>query len=444
MQARPLSHVELVDETLREGDARGYHEHPPEVRAALVRRIHEIAGINEFSLGMAVVNANEHATLTQLLEARRRGLLPDSFRVHVYGWLQIHDQCQRFFETISAEDRACVWFDMAINTSDTLSRSQDIPWLKAHGWLKSAGDTVPTEQLLEARTAAFTDALGRYTGLGLSGMHWLLQDGFRSSETELDACIAAGIAGGGAGVRLHDSVGIATPPTVTTRLEHLAQRFPTTRIQVHFHDDFGMATANTITGLLMGAAGADVTVNGIGNRAGNAVTQEVLMALRVIFGTSLPGVQYTRLTELAELVERHFAIARSPHSPITGPILHLDESSPRTHLLHSDATTWHPYDPRDVGATLEAAHSPSSGRLAIVLTLRRAAEALATSGVIVDQDLIDRALSWANRERRARAERFRPQALAALRTYQETLRASYFTDDDLVEAAKRTKGMFDS
>ena len=438
-----LDNVVLVDETLREGDARGYHTHTPEARAALIRLIHEVGGINEFSLGMAVINPNEHATLQHVLEARRRGLLPSTIRFHVYGWFQIHDRCHQFLSQLSAEERRCIEFDMALNASDTLARSQDMPWLRTHGWL-TGDDPVSAERLLEARTRAYTDVTRSYEDLGLDSVGVLLQDGFRSTEAELDACIAAGLAGGGDGVRLHDTVGIATPPLVIARLEHLRTVFPETKMHVHFHDDFGMATANTLTGLLAGAVGADVTVNGVGNRAGNAPTQEVLMGLKVMFDTTLPGVQYARLTELARAVEQHFALAQSPHASITGEFVHLDESSIRTHLLHTTGdTTWAPYDPRDVGATLEAAHSPSSGQPAIELTLQRAAAKLAADGVSVGPELLARAQAWMASERDQRAKQFRPQALLALETYQRALRSSYVTDAELVEVALSTKGTFE-
>lgn len=441
---RRLDHVVLVDETLREGDARGYHTHTPEARAGLIKLIHEVGGINEFSLGMAVVNGNEFATLQHALEARRRGLLPASIRFHVYGWFQIHDRCQQVLAQLSAEERSCIAFDMAISASDTLTRSQDVPWLRAHGWLSRDEELLSAGRLLEARASAYTDVMRPYQELGLAGVGILLQDGFRSTETELDACIAAGIAGGGEGVRLHDTVGIATPPLVIRRLEHLGAVFPETQVHVHFHDDFGMATANTITGLMAGAGGADVTVNGVGNRAGNASTQEVLMGLKVMCETVLPGVQYGRLTELARAVEQHYALAQSPHAPVTGRLVHLDESSIRTHLLHTAGdTTWAPYDPRDVGATLEAAHSATSGQYAIELTLQRAKAALAADGVSIDPELVARAYSWMTSERELRAGHFRPLALSALETYQQALRSSYVTDAELVGVAVATKGTFD-
>lgn len=439
-----LDHVVLVDETLREGDARGYHTHTPEARAQLIHLIHEVGGINEFSLGMAVVNGNEFATLQLALEARRRGLLPSSIRFHVYGWFQIHDRCQQVLGQFSAEERSCISFDMALNASDTLSRSQDLPWLRAHGWLSCSEDAVSPGRLLDARASAYTHVMRSYQNLGLSGVGILLQDGFRSTEPELDACISAGLAGGGNGLRLHDTVGIATPPLVMKRLEHLGSVFPDTHVHVHFHDDFGMATANTLTGLMMGAVGADVTVNGIGNRAGNASTQEVLMGLKVMCDTALPGVQYGRLTELARAVEQHYALAQSPHASVTGRLVHLDESSIRTHLLHTAGdTTWAPYDPRDVGATLEAAHSSTSGQFAIELTLQRAKAALATDGVAIDPDLVARAYRWMSSEREQRADRYRPLALSALDSYQAALRSSYVTDSDLVGVAISTKGTFD-
>jgi 2-isopropylmalate synthase len=205
-----------------------------------------------------------------------------------------------------------------------------------------------------------------------------------------------------------------------------------------------MASANTITALTHGAVGADVTSNGVGNRAGNAPVADVLMALKVLYKTELPGVRFERLTELARAVERYFGLAQSPFAPVTGRLLHLDEASPRTHLMETVAPdTYLPYDPRIVGGRLEAAHAPGSGRRSVELLMQRRASTLREARIEATPELVDRAYAWVVAQRRERADRHRPVAIAAIETYEHELRASYVTDEDIVTRALATLGRFD-
>jgi isopropylmalate/homocitrate/citramalate synthase len=242
-------------------------------------------------------------------------------------------------------------------------------------------------------------------------------------------------------VRLHDSVGAATPSSVEARLRDLSTRFPRAEIFGHFHDDFGMAVANSLTALECGAAGVDVTMNGVGNRAGNADCAAVFAALKVVYGLEVPGVRFDKLTGLAREVERHYALLRSLHAPITGRLLHLDESTMRTHLMHTvSPDTYLPYDPALVGSRLQAAHAPGSGRQAVELVLERARTELAGRGIPLDSALIERAFEWVTKERARRATDLRERALDAMDQYVQLLRSSYVTDDDLLARVIATNG----
>jgi len=143
-------------------------------------------------------------------------------------------------------------------------------------------------------------------------------------------------------------------------------------------------------------------------------------------------------------VERHYALMRSLHAPITGRLLHLDESTMRTHLMHTvSPDTYLPYDPALVGSHLEAAHAPGSGRQAVELVLERAGAELASRGIPLDSALIERAFEWVTKERARRATELRGRALDAMDQYVRLLRSSYVTDDDVLARVIATKGRFD-
>jgi hypothetical protein len=445
MSTIDLRAVRLSDETLREGDSRGYHTHAPAARIALLRLIYDITGIRRFSTLFAPVNENDRQTLLAALAARREGAFPADAVLHIAGWAQCEASARSILSALQPDDLATLSFSSATTASEDIARGADGPWLVSHDGSNDDWRTVPWPELSRRLAAAFEAMTRRFVATGLRDVHIIIQDAFRCAIDDLERFARAGLEGGGHALTLHDTVGVATPDIVIERMRHLRARFPGVPVAVHFHNDFGMASANTVTALAHGASGADVTANGVGNRAGNAPVADVLMALKVIHGVELPGVRYDRLTELARAVERHYALLQAPFAPITGRLLHLDEASPRTHLMETvGPATYLPYDPAQVGGKLEAVHAPGSGRGSVALLVQRNAERLQRAGIEPTPELIDRGFAWVQRERAARAERHRPALLELMESYERELRASYVTDEDIVAHALASSGRFDS
>jgi isopropylmalate/homocitrate/citramalate synthase len=88
-------------------------------------------------------------------------------------------------------------------------------------------------------------------------------------------------------------------------------------IEAHFHNDFGLATANTLAAVCEGAEIVHTTVNGIGERMGNADLAEVALALEALYGIEL-GLKYDKLYELSKLVEKLSGVQMPPHKPVVG------------------------------------------------------------------------------------------------------------------------------
>jgi 2-isopropylmalate synthase len=88
-------------------------------------------------------------------------------------------------------------------------------------------------------------------------------------------------------------------------------------LEVHCHNDFSFGTANAIAALAAGASVAHTNVNGLGERAGGASTEEVAVALRILYGKDL-GLKYEKLYELSKLVQEASGVAVSPQKPVVG------------------------------------------------------------------------------------------------------------------------------
>ncbi len=183
----------------------------------------------------------------------------------------------------------------------------------------------------------------------------VLEDASRASrEAFVTACLLAA-EHGAARVMICDTVGTLTP-TGATALTRLARETLEAgaggargvEIGVHFHDDFGMASANTVAAIEAGASAPSVTVNGIGERAGNAVLAEVATAAETLLQVAT-GVTLTGLSALSSLVERLRGVAQSQAAPITGARAFTHESGIHVHGLLRDRKNYEPFDPAIVG-----------------------------------------------------------------------------------------------
>jgi len=144
-----------------------------------------------------------------------------------------------------------------------------------------------------------------------------------------------------------DTVGSISPPAMRHLIGALkgVTRVP---IAVHCHNDFGLATANSLAAVEAGADQVHVTVNGIGERAGNASLEEVVMGLRVFFGMTT-GVDTTKLTYASKLVSRLTGVSVQPNKAIVGDNAFAHESGIHVHGILGDASTYEPVTPDLVG-----------------------------------------------------------------------------------------------
>jgi homocitrate synthase NifV len=153
-------------------------------------------------------------------------------------------------------------------------------------------------------------------------------------------------------VRIADTVGLLNPLQTCDLMGVLRAAAPGLILEFHGHNDLGMATANTIAALAAGAHCASVTVNGLGERAGNASLEEVVMAARVTLRRDC-GVDARQLTALSDLVARASGRPLALEKPVTGAAVFRHESGIHCGGLLENRDTYEPFPPEQVG------HAPS-------------------------------------------------------------------------------------
>ena len=175
-------------------------------------------------------------------------------------------------------------------------------------------------------------------------------DATRTDEDYLVEVVEAVTDAGADWINIPDTCGVATPSRFGDLVQKVSEH-TTARIDVHTHDDFGMATANAIAGFEAGAHQAQVSVNSIGERAGNAAYEEVVMAVESIYGVDT-GIDTTRITELSRIVEAKSDIPTPANKPIVGANAFSHESGIHAAGVIENADTFEPgvMTPEMVGA----------------------------------------------------------------------------------------------
>jgi 2-isopropylmalate synthase len=151
-------------------------------------------------------------------------------------------------------------------------------------------------------------------------------------------------------INIPDTCGVATPTRFGDLIETVCAHTDA-RVDVHTHDDFGLASANALAGFENGAAQAQVSVNGIGERAGNAAYEEVVMSAESLYGVD-SGIDTTRITELSRVVERASDIDTPGNKPVVGQNAFSHESGIHAAGVIENSDTFEPgvMTPEMVGA----------------------------------------------------------------------------------------------
>ncbi len=166
-----------------------------------------------------------------------------------------------------------------------------------------------------------------------------------------------------------DTVGIMTPLTFRWYLTEFVRRVRPKDLSVHCHNDFGLATANTITAVECGARAPHVCVNGLGERAGNAALEEVVLGLESLYGVRT-GVDTRRLFELSRLVEELSGVPIGVNKALVGYNAFSHEAGIHTHGILANTLTYEPLQPGAIGRERQLILGKHTGRAAVVEKLK--------------------------------------------------------------------------
>jgi len=193
------------------------------------------------------------------------------------------------------------------------------------------------------------------------------EDASRADMGFLRSLYSEGIEAGADRVVFCDTVGLLVPEKTYEIFKELSTL--NKPVAIHCHNDFGFATANTISALRGGASEAHVTINGIGERAGNASLEEVVMGLENLYGYS-SNIKLDELYTTSRLVSRLTGIPVAPNKAIVGGNAFTHEAGIHVHGLIADTSTYEPIKPEIIGRQRKIVLGKHAGKSSVILALK--------------------------------------------------------------------------
>ncbi|MDP3654992.1 MAG: homocitrate synthase [Rhodoferax sp.] len=215
-------------------------------------------------------------------------------------------------------------------------------------------------------------ASGRKISLGA-------EDASRADTGFLTLVASRAQACGASRVRLADTLGVLDPFTTYEAVARLRDAVDI-EIEIHAHNDLGLATANTLAALRAGATHANTTVNGLGERAGNAALEEVVMGVRHLHHGDT-GVDTQALVSISRLVARASGRQVAFNKSIVGEAVFTHESGIHIDGLLKNASTYESFDPSELGRQRRTVLGKHSGSQAV-------RQAYGRLGMVLDDDAL--------------------------------------------------------
>ncbi len=221
-----------------------------------------------------------------------------------------------------------------------------------------------------------------YAAQSADEVEFSCEDATRSDPAFVARVCRVAIRAGATTINLPDTVGYAFPNEYAGFLHEVRRHLPELRevaLSVHCHNDLGLAVANTLAGVQAGAVQVECTVNGLGERAGNASLEEVVMALRVRedhFGVTT-GIRTAEIAASSRLVSERTGYVVQPNKAVVGANAFAHEAGIHQDGMLKDERTYQIIDPAEVGVRMTLPLGKHSGRHAFARACAERGYALA-------------------------------------------------------------------
>ncbi len=308
--------VRIFDTTLRDGEQSPGVSLTPEQKLTIAKKLDEL-GVDAIEAGFPIISDGEHQAIKMITSA--------NLSAEICGLARTDKK-----DIDVAVDSGLDYIHTFIATSDTHLKYK----------LKLSRDEVLTKAIEAVE-------YGKSRGLQVE---FSAEDATRTDREFLKKVFSEVAKAGADRIDIPDTVGYSTPQYIAeiTKDAIEATKLP---VSVHCHNDFGLAVANAISGIQAGAQCAHVTINGIGERAGNASLEELVMSLQCLqFNQKYEtGIKTELLYDTSRFVSKLIGMPVQPNKALVGENAFGHESGIHTHGVLNNPLTYEPISPELVG-----------------------------------------------------------------------------------------------
>jgi 2-isopropylmalate synthase len=310
--------VRIFDTTLRDGEQTPGVALSPEKKLTIAKKLDEL-GVDAIEAGFPVISEGEQQAIRLITKANLRAEICGLARTNKKDIDAAIDCGLNYIHTFIATSDIHLQYKLKMTREQALAKAiEAVEYGKSHG--------LQVEFSAEDATRTDREFLKR-----------VFSEVAKAKADRID---------------IPDTVGYSTPQYMAeiTKDAIVASKLP---VSVHCHNDFGLAVANAISGIQAGAQCAHVTINGIGERAGNASLEEFVMALQCLQFSQKweTGINTKLLYETSKFVSNLVGIAVQPNKAIVGENAFGHESGIHTHGILNNPLTYEPISPDLVGRT---------------------------------------------------------------------------------------------
>lgn len=322
-------HITIVDTTLRDGEQTAGVVFANKEKVRIAKLLDEV-GVHQIEAGIPVMGGDEKRVIKEIV-----GL---GLNASIMGWNR----------AVIGDVQSSI--DCGV---DAVAISISVSDIHIQHKLKSTRDKVLSDMV---KATEFAKKHGLY--VSVNG-----EDSSRADQQFLLRFIKEAKEAGADRFRFCDTVGVMEPFSTYYRIKEIVDTVKID-VEMHMHNDFGMATANTFAGIRAGATHAGVTVLGLGERAGNAALEEVVMALKYLDDTDLE-FKTVMFRELAEYVSRASGRELPAWKAIVGTNMFAHESGIHADGALKNPLTYEAFTPEEVGLERQIVIGKHSGTAAV-------------------------------------------------------------------------------